>query len=63
MTKAAWVPYFGLFGVPEWLAYRLMPLIGSVDIALGIAALLSPRRALLLCLDGPGRALPTITRR
>src|SRR5947207_10742670 len=48
MTKAAWVPYFGTLGIPEDWAYRLMPAIGSVDIALGSLVLLKPIRAALL---------------
>jgi hypothetical protein len=48
ITKAAWVPYFAIVGIPEWLAWRLMPVVGSVDIALGILALLTPRRWVLL---------------
>jgi hypothetical protein len=48
VTKAAWVPYFGVIGVPEWLAYRLMPPIGAVDIALGLLVALRPARAALL---------------
>ncbi len=48
ITKAAWVPYFGVIGLPREWAYRLMPVVGSVDIAAGIAALLSPRPFVLL---------------
>jgi hypothetical protein len=48
ITKAAWIPYFAVIGVPEWLAWRLMPLIGSVDIVLGILVLLRPTRVALL---------------
>jgi len=48
ITKVAWVPYFGVVGIPENWAYRLMPVIGSVDIAAGIAVLLSPRPFVLL---------------
>ncbi len=33
ITKAGWVPYFGVVEISEWLAYRLMPVIGTVDIA------------------------------
>jgi hypothetical protein len=43
LTKAAWVPYFGVVGVPKDWAYRLMPVVGSIDIAAGLAVLLSPR--------------------
>lgn len=48
LRKEAWVPYFGLVGItPDW-AHRLMPLVGSLDIAVGIVALVAPFRALLL---------------
>jgi hypothetical protein len=48
MTKAAWVPYFTLFGFPEAWAWTLMPVVGSVDITLGVLALIAPTRAGLL---------------
>src|SRR5207302_9233415 len=48
MTKAAWVPYFGVIGIPPELAWKLMPLIGSVDITLGLAVLVRPIRPVLL---------------
>jgi hypothetical protein len=48
ITKAAWVPYFGVVGIPERWAYRLMPVIGSVDIFLGFLVLLKPVRVALL---------------
>ncbi len=47
-TKAGWLPYFQVFGIPEAWAWQLMPLVGLLDIALGCLALVSPRRALLL---------------
>jgi hypothetical protein len=53
-TKAAWLPYFRLFAIPDDFAWRLMPLIGFFDIALGIIALVTPRRALLLYMAGWG---------
>jgi hypothetical protein len=37
-----------MFGFPEAWAWRLMPIIGSVDITLGILALIAPTRAGLL---------------
>ncbi len=43
ITKAAWVPYFGVVGVPESLAYRLMPVVGAVDVMAGMAVLFAPR--------------------
>jgi hypothetical protein len=48
ITKAAWVPYFELIGIPERWAYRLMPLVGGVDIFLGLLVLLKPLRLVLL---------------
>jgi hypothetical protein len=48
ITKAAWVPYYGVLGIPEDWAYRLMPVTGSVDIFLGFLVLLKPIRAVLL---------------
>jgi hypothetical protein len=54
MTKQAWVPYFTLFGFPEAWAWTLMPVVGSVDITLGVLALVAPTRAGLLYMGGWG---------
>src|SRR5688572_621570 len=43
ITKAAWVPYFGAVGIPEPWAYRLMPVVGAVDVMAGMAVLFAPR--------------------
>ena len=48
ITKAAWVPYFGLVGIPERWAYKLMPVVGSFDPFMGLLVLLKPIRAALL---------------
>jgi len=48
LTKKGWVPYFGGYGIPEAWAWKLMPLVGSVDILLGTLALVAPIRAALL---------------
>jgi hypothetical protein len=48
MTKQAWVRYFTMFGFPEAWAWTLMPVVGSVDITLGLLALIAPTRAGLL---------------
>ena len=48
ITKAAWVPYFGVVGIPERWAYRLMPVVGSIDIFLGLLVLWKPIRGVLL---------------
>lgn len=46
--KAAWVPYFGVVGIPESSALRLMPVIGAIDIFLGVLTFIRPMRALIL---------------
>ncbi len=43
ITKAAWLPYFGVIGIPEAWAWRLMPLVGAVDVLAGMAVLFAPR--------------------
>jgi hypothetical protein len=48
ITKAAWLPYFAVFGIPEAWAWRLMPIVGSVDIAVGCLTLIQPVRAAIL---------------
>ena len=48
LTKQAWVVYFGIFGIPESWAWKLMPVVGCVDIILGTLALVVPTRAGLL---------------
>jgi hypothetical protein len=48
MTKAAWVPYFGVVGIGEARAWQLMPWIGGMDVAMGFLAFIWPCRALFL---------------
>src|SRR5215212_8638712 len=48
ITKAAWLPYFAVVGVPPSLAWSLMPLVGTWDITMGLLALVRPTRAALL---------------
>jgi hypothetical protein len=48
ITKAAWVPYFAVAGIPSDTAFALMPVVGTIDIAMGLAVLLSPRPFVLL---------------
>jgi len=47
ITKSAWLPFFGVMGIGHDVAYRLMPLVGAIDVVLGVLALLQPRAALL----------------
>ncbi len=44
ITKVAWVPYFAVVGIPEAWAWRSMPLVGAVDVTLGMMVLFAPRR-------------------
>lgn len=43
ITKAAWLPYFAVVGIPEAWAWKLMPLVGAVDVMAGMAVLFAPR--------------------
>ena len=47
ITKEAWVPFFGFVGIPRDLAYTLMPVVGTIDIAAGLLVLVSPRPVVL----------------
>jgi hypothetical protein len=42
MTKEGWVRYFAVAGIGREKAFDLMPLIGTLDITLGIAILFRP---------------------
>jgi hypothetical protein len=44
ITKAIWCNYFALFDIDKVHAYRFMPVLGMVDILLGISLLLKPFR-------------------
>jgi hypothetical protein len=48
ITKAAWLPYFAVIGIPESWAWRLMPIVGTVDVLAGMAVLFAPRGLPLL---------------
>ena len=48
ITKKVWVPYFAVWGIPESWAWPLMPLVGVVDISLGVLTLVRPLPAVLL---------------
>jgi len=47
-VKEGWVPFFQALGFSDAIAHRLMPIVGSFDVTMGITALLSPCRAVLL---------------
>jgi hypothetical protein len=54
ITKPIWCNYFAVFGIGHDLAYRLMPVAGTVDILLGLSLLFYPTRAVLAWLVGWG---------
>src|SRR4030081_1379051 len=52
MTKAVWVPYFGVIGIPPELAWKLMPLVGTVDITIGLSVWIHQTRPRAAALYG-----------
>jgi hypothetical protein len=50
ITRPIWCNYFALFGFSKITAYHLMPILGSVDIMLGIILLFKPVRAIAVWL-------------
>ncbi|MFZ1789553.1 MAG: hypothetical protein WAT92_14635 [Saprospiraceae bacterium] len=48
VQKPAWIPFFNSFGITDEIAQTLMPLIGSVDIFIGLAILFSVNKFLIL---------------
>lgn len=41
--KSAWLPYFAVLGIPEAWAWRLMPVVGAIDVSIGMSVLFAPR--------------------
>lgn len=50
ITKPIWCNYFAVFGIDHDTAYRLMPLLGSFDLLMGIGMLVYPMRLIPLWL-------------
>jgi phosphohistidine phosphatase SixA len=48
LQKPDWIPFFGAFGISVTPALSLMPLVGLVDIGIGLAGLWYPLRAIFL---------------
>jgi len=46
ITKPIWANYFAVFGIGHDVAFRLMPILGSFDILLGLVMLAKPFRAI-----------------
>ena len=52
VTKADWLPFFAVMGIPEDWAWPMMPLVGCLDITLGLLLLHRPRRIILVWMFG-----------
>jgi hypothetical protein len=50
ITKPIWLNYFAVFAIGHDMGYQLMPIIGILDILMGISLLFYPTRAILLWL-------------
>lgn len=50
ITKPIWCNYFAVFGIGKEFAYKIMPVVGSIDILLGIIMIFYPVRAILIYL-------------
>ena len=48
ITKAGWLPFFAVVGIPENIAWYLMPVVGTFDIVMGISVLFRPTKIVLL---------------
>ncbi|MDQ6616548.1 MAG: vanadium-dependent haloperoxidase [Actinomycetota bacterium] len=46
--KAGWLPYFNAAGLSDSAAWKLMPIIGAIDVTVGIVTFLRPMRAVLV---------------
>ena len=46
ITKPIWCNYFAVFGIGHDMAYRLMPVVGTVDITMGLILLFYPVRVI-----------------
>ncbi len=45
LTKPIWCHYFAVFGIGTVTAYQLMPIVGTIDILMGLLLLIYPMRA------------------
>lgn len=48
LTKKAWLDYFAVVGIGETWGWKLMPLIGAMDVTIAFLALVWPCRALFV---------------
>ncbi|MGH9278014.1 MAG: hypothetical protein ACRD12_07895, partial [Acidimicrobiales bacterium] len=45
--KGGWLAYFNIFGISDDWGWKLMPVIGAIDITIGVVTLVRPMRAVL----------------
>ena len=50
ITKTIWCNYFAVFGIDKVHAYQLMPVLGTVDIFMGLVLLFKPVRGIAVWL-------------
>lgn len=50
ITKPVWLNYFGVFGIGKAAGWHLMPVVGAVDIIMGIMILFYPMRGIVIWL-------------
>ncbi|WP_457289015.1 hypothetical protein [Pedobacter sp. UYP24] len=50
ITKTVWCNYFAVVGIDQLMAYRLMPIIGFIDILMGLILLIYPVKPILIWL-------------
>jgi hypothetical protein len=43
ITKAEWLPYFAVASIPPSLAWKIMPMVGAIDLTAAMAVLFAPR--------------------
>ncbi len=48
ITKEGWLPFFRSQGIPDDIAWKLMPIIGAFDIIMAILLLVKPRRIIIV---------------
>jgi hypothetical protein len=48
--KASWCNYFAVFGIGQITAYKLMPVLGSIDVLMGLIMLVYPVRVIVIWL-------------
>lgn len=48
ITKEGWLPFFNSMGIPDSISWYLMPIIGTMDLVLGLIVILRPSRLFLI---------------